>query len=160
MHRTTAEGNVDNKYSAGNPAEGIKATSITAKSMNSLQEELCNTVEDAGLTLDDENDNQLTAAIRLLNVALPSGSLAPRAQLTPNNTIKVLDGFIFDGSTITAIAAQNTGAIAAPVTNPRIDRVVADAVTGTISVVTGVEASTPSAPNVPSGALPAPSCAT
>lgn len=81
-------------------------------------------------------------------------AFAPHAQGTPDMTVRVDAGFIFDGAALTEIAAQSTGTITAPVTNPRIDRVVVNMLTGAVSVVTGTEAASPVAPAIPAGFLP------
>ena len=58
--------------------------------------------------------------------------------------------------TTTAYAAQDDVAtLVAPVTNPRIDRVVVDLFTGVASVVAGTEAASPVAPDVPPGKVAA-----
>jgi len=75
-------------------------------------------------------------------------------QASPNMTVRLDAGFIFSAATLTEVAAQSTGTITAPVTNPRIDRVVVDSVTGAVSVVAGTEAASPSAPAIPAGKLP------
>lgn len=72
-----------------------------------------------------------------------------QAQDTPNMTVKVLAGALMISGTLTEVAAQNTGTIAAPVGNPRIDRVVLNPATGAISVVTGTPAASPVAPAIP-----------
>ena len=63
-------------------------------------------------------------------------------------------GVILNGITLTEVAAQSTGTITAPVTNPRIDRVVIDILTGAVSVITGAEAGSPTAPAITAGKLP------
>jgi hypothetical protein len=78
----------------------------------------------------------------------------PQAQDTPNMTVRVLAGALLNGTTLTEVAAQNTGTIVAPVTNPRIDRVVLNPATGAIQVVTGTEAASPVAPAIPAERLP------
>jgi hypothetical protein len=78
----------------------------------------------------------------------------PQAQDTPNMTVRVLAGALMISDVLTEIAAQSTGTIAAPVGNPRIDRVVLDRATGAISVVTGTVAASPIAPPIPAGLLP------
>lgn len=77
-----------------------------------------------------------------------------QAQSSPNMTVRVLAGALLVDGTLTEIAAQNTGTITAPAANPRIDRVVIDAATGAVSVVTGTESGSPVAPAIPSGKLP------
>ncbi len=72
----------------------------------------------------------------------------------PDMTLRLEAGAIFDGATLTEVAAQDTAVIAAPSTDPRIDRVVIDKVTGAVSVVTGTEAASPTPPAVPAGKVP------
>ncbi|MBU1040149.1 MAG: hypothetical protein KKF77_03495 [Proteobacteria bacterium] len=83
-----------------------------------------------------------------------SWAFAPHAQDTPNMTVALAAGAILSGTTLTEVAAQSTTTITAPVTNPRIDRVVIDSVTGAVSVVEGDEAAEPEAPAIPAGKLP------
>lgn len=79
---------------------------------------------------------------------------APHEQGTPNMTVR-LDAGALSGSTgPLEVAAQSTSTIAAPASQPRIDRVVIDASTGVVSVIQGTEAGSPVPPNVPSGKLP------
>jgi len=68
--------------------------------------------------------------------------------------LDVLPGVIFDLKTVTTKGKQTTSNFAAPSNDDRIDRVVADKVNGTVSVVTGSEASNPSAPNFSEGKVP------
>ncbi len=49
---------------------------------------------------------------------------------------------------------QVTGTFSAPITNPRIDRIVVDRMTGVLSVVTGTEATSPNPPAIPTGKAP------
>lgn len=49
---------------------------------------------------------------------------------------------------------QRTAAITAPVSNSRIDRIVIDAATGAVSVITGTASPTPSAPAITAGKIP------
>ena len=79
---------------------------------------------------------------------------APHEQDTPNMTVRVDAGQVFKDDTLTEKAAQNTGTFTAPGTYDRIDRLVISQSTGVISVVTGVEAASPSPPVIPSGKLP------
>lgn len=75
-------------------------------------------------------------------------------QSTPNMTVRVDAGFILNGTTLTEVAAQNTATITAPTTNPRIDRVVVDSLTGVVSVIAGTEAASPTPPAITAGKLP------
>jgi hypothetical protein len=81
-------------------------------------------------------------------------AFAPRAQATPNMTVALDAGHIFNGTDLTEVPPQTTAAITAPATNPRIDRVVIDRLTGVVSVVTGTENATPVAPAFPTGTVP------
>src|SRR5215813_5005314 len=49
---------------------------------------------------------------------------------------------------------HETGVLAAPVSNDRIDRVVVDDTTGAVSVLTGTESATPTPPLIPPGKRP------
>ena len=71
-----------------------------------------------------------------------------------NMTVHVSAGFLFNGANFSEVAAQDTGTFAVPQTAPRIDRVVADAVTGVVAIVSGSEAVSPSAPTIPAGKVP------
>jgi hypothetical protein len=66
MHRTDAEAHMNNKYTDGGP--GVPATVFDANAANSLQEELCKTIEEAGITLYGSGSadlwDQLSPALR------------------------------------------------------------------------------------------------
>lgn len=79
---------------------------------------------------------------------------APRQSNTPAMTVTLDPGYLLRGTTLTELAAQTTGTIAAPSGNPRIDRVVVDRLTGVASVVTGTPAASPAPPAIPSGRVP------
>ncbi|MGH6996300.1 MAG: hypothetical protein ACREES_11420, partial [Stellaceae bacterium] len=81
-------------------------------------------------------------------------NFAPHAQVTPNMTVALDAGHLFNGTTLAEVAAQSTGTIAAPVANPRIDRVVIDRTSGAVSVVTGTEGASPSPPAIAAGKAP------
>ncbi len=83
-----------------------------------------------------------------------AGPFAPHAEASANMTVAVDAGAVFGAGIVTPVAAQSTGAFAAPVSNPRIDRVVINAANGVIATVTGTESSFPVAPAIPSGYLP------
>lgn len=65
---------------------------------------------------------------------------------TPDMTVVVDAGRVQNGTTLTEVAQQATATITSPTTNPRIDRVVIDKVTGAVSVIAGAEAASPVAP--------------
>ena len=83
-----------------------------------------------------------------------AASFAPHAQSTPDMTVRLDAGAIFDGTTLTEVAAQSTGTITAPSANPRIDRLVVDQLTGVVSVITGTEDASPTAPAITAGKVP------
>lgn len=103
----------------------------------------------SGTTYKTNIDGAFDSGERIFN------EFAPRAQATPNMTIVVDPGRRFNGIALFANAtAQSTATIVAPVTNPRIDRVVIDRNTGTVSVITGTEAASPSAPAITADKVP------
>ncbi len=53
----------DNKFTQGDALNGIEATIVTAEWLNSVQEEICNAIEDEKIPLDLENSKQLNTAI-------------------------------------------------------------------------------------------------
>lgn len=81
-------------------------------------------------------------------------AFAPHEQLAANMSVRVDAGAIFDGTTLAEIAVQNSPTITAPSVNPRIDRIVVDRASGTVSVVSGTEAASPTAPAIPAGKCP------
>lgn len=81
-----------------------------------------------------------------------AGAFAPHEQSTPNMTVRVDAGVIpASGALGTEVAAQNTGTITAPTTNPRKDIVYIDATTGAVGIATGTEAASPVDPAIPAG---------
>ena len=78
-------------------------------------------------------DTGFSAAKRFID------AFAPHAQATPNLTIAVDPGFIFNGGNLTEVSTQNTSAVVASsrAAITRIDRVVGDILTGAVSVITG-----------------------
>jgi len=83
-----------------------------------------------------------------------AAAFAPHEQTVPNMTVRLDAGMVFQGGTLTEVAAQNTGTITAPAANPRIDRVVIAQLNGVVSVITGTEAGSPVPPAIPAGKLP------
>lgn len=66
MHLIDAAGHLDHQFTDGNPVTGVLATVVDAAWLNSVQNELANVVQGAGLALDPEDDAQLLAAIATL----------------------------------------------------------------------------------------------
>jgi len=83
-----------------------------------------------------------------------TGQFAPHEAATPDMTVLIDAGRVLDDVTLTQIAQQTTAAFTAPVTNPRIDRIVIDESTGAYSVIAGTEAASPAAPAITAGKLP------
>lgn len=82
------------------------------------------------------------------------GNFAPHAQNAPDMTVALDPGHLMNGQVLVEQASQSTAAITAPTTNPRIDRIVIDNATGAVSVITGTEAASPTAPAIPAGHSP------
>lgn len=79
-------------------------------------------------------------------------AFAPHEQTTPDMTVRLESGHIAKlGALPVEVAAQSTGTIIAPSTNPRKDIVHIDQETGTVGVATGTEAPSPVDPAVPAG---------
>ena len=91
-------------------------------------------------------DASFSAAKRFID------AFAPHAQTTPNLTVAVDPGFIFNGGTLTEVSTQNTSAVVASSRAgiTRIDRVVGDNLTGVVSVLTGTSV----APALTAGKFP------
>lgn len=73
---------------------------------------------------------------------------------TRDMRVRVAPGYLLVGTLLTEVDVQVSSTIAPPSAAPRIDRVVLDAITGAVSIVTGVEAAAPTAPAIPSGKIP------
>lgn len=85
-------------------------------------------------------------------LAKVAGQFAPHEVSTPDMTVQIDAGKIMksDG-TLVEKSQQTSAGITAPISNPRIDRVVIDGTTGNIDIVTGSEAASPSAPAITAG---------
>lgn len=83
-------------------------------------------------------------------------AFAAHEQTPADMTVRVDAGRIFNlnTATLTEVAAQDTGTITAPSTNPRYDIVYIDRKTGAVGVATGAEAGSPSDPAIPAGKKP------
>lgn len=87
-------------------------------------------------------------------LARTGGAFQCHAADAPNMTVKVAAGGQLVAGALVENALQTSGAIVAPVANPRIDRVVIDQSTGVASIVAGAEAAIPAAPAIPEGKWP------
>ena len=83
-----------------------------------------------------------------------SDPFAPHQQGKPDMTVALDPGHVFDGTTLTELAAQTSAEIIAPAADPRIDRIVIDQFSGLVSTVTGTESASPFPPAIPAGSLP------
>lgn len=70
---------------------------------------------------------------------------------TPDMTIKVGAGRLVALGSLVSKVIQTSGTITAPTTNDRIDRVLLSKADGTISIVSGSESATPTAPAITAG---------
>lgn len=61
MHRIDTATAVDGRFVNKDPYHSIRATKLNAEWFNSVQEEICNLLEDNGVTLDSDNDEQLSS---------------------------------------------------------------------------------------------------
>lgn len=68
--------------------------------------------------------------------------------------VNLAAGHIFKDASLTEVAAQQTADFVAPALNSRIDRIVIDRSSGTLSVVAGTAGAAPVAPAIPSGKHP------
>ena len=65
MHRIdSADATPDHLFTAGDPTVPVDATTVTPDWLNSVQEEICAVIEDAGVPLDKAKRDQLLEAIR------------------------------------------------------------------------------------------------
>ncbi len=64
MHRTTGDANVANLFDEGDPDEPRQPTQIDASWLNDVQEEICNVIEAASITLVEGTRTQLLSALR------------------------------------------------------------------------------------------------
>ena len=80
------------------------------------------------------------------------GFLLAHEQSSPNMTVKVEDGVAYIGATRVVYAGGNSPTMTAPSANPRIDLITIDSA-GTIAVVNGAEAASPSVPAYPANKL-------
>lgn len=99
MHRVDASGNVNNRFSNGNPSAGQLATALEQDWHNSVQEEIATVIERAGIALNKQDNAQLHAAI----VAIATGAVGSGGASVP--TARRVDG--------TGIMAGQGGALVA-----------------------------------------------
>lgn len=98
MERIAGPGNVNGQFSEGNPAIGQQATMVTMKWANDVQEEICSVIEEAGIALDGEQQNQLYAAI----VALVAGVVGDGSGAVPTTRTVSAAGLATGGGDLAA----------------------------------------------------------
>ena len=99
MHRIDTSTAVDNKFVNGNAASGIKGTQVDESWLNSVQEELCGVVEEAGLSLNKSNNGQLASLLSkqvIYEVKTSSGTLSTTPTKVSDTTMIVAPGKILD----------------------------------------------------------------
>lgn len=79
---------------------------------------------------------------------------APHETNPATMEIELNPGRINQGTDVIFLGVQTSGAITAPITNPRIDRVVISESTGAITVIAGSEAASPVAPAFDKNSIP------
>lgn len=87
----------------------------------------------------------IDAAIKVLMEI--AANFAPHEAATPDLTVIVDAGKLWDGQTYIAVSQQISAAFVAPSTNPRIDRIALNLTDGALVVIPGTEAATPAAPD-------------
>lgn len=78
MHRIDGDAHVSNMFDGGDPGVPRLPTEVTPKWLNAVQEELANTCESLGVTLDDGEDDQLLLAL----FGVPSSGSYAKQSLT------------------------------------------------------------------------------
>lgn len=153
MHKIgddTPTSDVNGEWTEGGAGGTPSATVIKANWLNSVQRELLDVLSLFGITPSVSNDAQLREILRRMR---QSSWFAPRqTDGAPTMAVTIGAGVIIASQPVER-AQQTTGTIVAPSANPRIDRIVINRETATVSVVTGAENVTPVAPSVPAGSL-------
>lgn len=106
-----------------------------------------NNTTQSGAAYKNTIDGDFAVAKRIVD------AFAPRPAAVANMTILVDAGNVPNSVTNapSEVAQQTTATFTAPVSNPRIDRVVVSLTTGAILVVAGTPAGSPTPPNIPNG---------
>ena len=100
MHRIDGPGHQGNLFTEGDPGMSVPATIVTDDWLNDVQEELCNVIENAGITLVKGTQTQLRDALDLLlGPVLPLSNVAALEALAPPTqaVIRVTLGYTTPG---------------------------------------------------------------
>lgn len=89
MHKIDTDTAVGNEFVDGNAAASIKATRLNAKWFNTIQRELCNIVEQAGMALSENDDGQVLRAVLELVLRTLSAGLLKQIKLKGGCTIEI-----------------------------------------------------------------------
>jgi hypothetical protein len=116
--------------------------------MGTAQFQVTNFTVDDAATIKAKIDGNFAVAQRI------SAAYQCYANSPAGMTVKVAAGALLILGGLVENAIQTSGTITAPSVNPRIDRVVIDAITGVASIITGAEAGVPVPPAIPTGKLP------
>lgn len=101
----------------------------------------------SGSTYRDNIDNSIAVLAEL------GQAFAPHAKAVPDLTVLVDAGRMFS-NTLVSQAQQTVSGFVATGANQRIDRIVLDPLTGSVTRVAGTQAASPVAPDIPPGKLP------
>jgi len=101
MHKIDGPGATgSNEWTEGNPSLSIPATTVTDDFMNTIQRELVEVVEAAGLTLNKPTDTQVRQAINIL--VQKGGSQVSQSIDNNQGTPTSVTGVVFDKASIKA----------------------------------------------------------
>lgn len=89
MHKIDTDTAVGNEFVDGNEAASIKATRLNAKWFNTIQRELCNIVEQAGMALSENDDGQVQRAVLELVLQAMSSGLLRQIKMKGGYTIEI-----------------------------------------------------------------------
>lgn len=103
MHRIDGPGFAPgNLWTEGNPTLGVPATTVTDDFQNDIQEEVANTIEDAGIVLVKGNQVQLRDAIILMIGGASAGAGIQQSILNNQAAPTAIVGLVFDKATVKA----------------------------------------------------------
>ena len=146
MHEIDGSGHIDNQFTEGDPTSGIPTTVITGDWLNAVQNELVNAIENAGLTLDKEDNTQLLQAMiaKIASNGRVQKSIYIKGLLTTSpDLIKFLAGidgnikeigaaiddgtsatlvFTNNGDTVATLVATQAGALASGLSNTEVTK--------------------------------------
>lgn len=102
-----------NQFTDGNAALGIPSTIVDAKFLNAIQNELANFITSRGITLDANNQNQLTQAIASASESLssPNFTIGNNITVETNVTGLILDKTKFKSAEITCDIYRKTASL-------------------------------------------------